>query len=427
MSPSWGGFILPNGSFRQYDVVFLECSAGGGQAPYTWQWSFGDGTNATATGVETPWDTENHSYDRVGTYTVVCNGTDSLGAHGSATMTIRVTTWPLIIVDLVIQPQGSVLQGNLVFLTADTYWGYGPVNYSWSGLPPGCSAPAAAEAYRILCAPTAGGVYNISVTVTDAVTHHVSRSYGVLAITPAFLGMPEPQAYWIVALVFLLAVTSEIVVRLARVVPPRSGGERSVASWGLPIAGGALGLASFLLPWMYLGTSGLPSGNPLATFRPIDVFMDNPSVGVPASRLAGIPFYPNSLWFALAPQIVGYLVFGAGCALVLLRRMQGSLIMLLGLAVAYWATPQDYGTMGVGAGWYVGLLAAFLALGGTYLWWPPRALAPSSTPSSESPAPPEPISGSPPQQGEDDADRRETSPDVTGGRGLARGPPPPKD
>ncbi len=397
VSPSWSGFILPNGSFRQHDVASLQCSESGAVAPITWEWSFGDGTNATVT-VTTVSVVENHTYEAVGAYNVTCRGTDSLGAHGSANMTIRVTAWPFVILDLAIEPQPSVLQGYIATFDVKTYWASGTVNYTWTGLPPGCAPPAPPVAgYLIVCAPTAGGTYNVSVAARDSATNYTARTYATLIVTPAFLGMPEGPGLEVVALVVLLAVVSEVLVRYTRVVPRPTEVRRFRRGWALATVGGAFGLLSLFLPWLYIEWMG-SLGGPVALIRPVDILANTPTAGVFAAMESARPTYPNFLWFVLAPQIVGYLIVVAGSLLALLRRMQGGFIMLLGLAVAALAIPaQAGGFWGLDAGWYLGLIAASLAAAGFYVWrppvgrWPPVTPVPMMTPSREAPreGPPE--------------------------------------
>lgn len=389
--------MLPNGSFRQYDVVFMECSENGAGLPVTWRWSFGDGTNATVT-VNSESVTENHTYENVGVYNVTCRGTDSLGAQGSANITIRVASWPLVITDLHVEPQPSVLQGYVATLEAVTSWGYGPENITWSGLPPGCTPPAPPEsAFLIVCTPTAGGTYNVSVAVWDPVTHHTARSYATLVVTPAVLGMPEGPGIEAVALVVLLAIVTEVLVRLTRVLPKPSDRRRYVVGWILAAAGGLLGLASFLIPWLYIPWGGSLGGPVYATFRPADILANAPATGVLPAMESSRPSYPNFLWFVIAPQIVGYLIFAAGAIMALLRRMQGGFVMLLGLVVAALAIPYDSGWFwGLDAGWYLGLIAAFVAAAGFYTWRPPADPWPSITPVPRIPAPQEPKEEGPP-------------------------------
>lgn len=388
VTTSLGGFVLPNGSFRQYDAISLGCSAAGAAGPITWQWSFGDGTNATET-VNTVWATENHSYAAVGLYEITCRGVDSLGAHGSANLTVRVTSWPLVIVDLLIQPAPSVLQGYIATLQAQTSWGYGPDTYTWAGLPPGCEPGPPPESSFITCAPTAGGTYNVSVAVTDPVTNHTARSHSTLVVIPAFLGMPEGPGIEVVALVVLLAIVSEILVRFTRIVSKPSDPRRFNIGWALAFAGGTLGLASFVLPWLFFQSSAGPGGPLTVTFRPVDIFANAPTAGVDPQFETARPSYPNFIWSVIAPQIVGYLIFAAGALLALLRRMQGGFVMVLGLVVAALAIPLDFaGFLELGTGWYVGLAAAFVAAAGFYAWRPPIGVWPPITPVPRRTAPP---------------------------------------
>ena len=63
--------------------IFFGGSASGGEAPYTYEWSFGDGSNAQGQYVQ-------HIYDTDGTYTATLTVTDNIGNVDDHTTTVTV-------------------------------------------------------------------------------------------------------------------------------------------------------------------------------------------------------------------------------------------------------------------------------------------------------------------------------------------------
>jgi len=65
-------------------AVAFTAAATGGTAPYSYSWSFGDGTSATGA-------SPTHTYSKVGPYTVTVTATDSNGATSSSTQQVTVS------------------------------------------------------------------------------------------------------------------------------------------------------------------------------------------------------------------------------------------------------------------------------------------------------------------------------------------------
>jgi PKD repeat protein len=74
----------PNVSGTVGQTVSFQGGVTGGTAPFTYAWSFGDGTSASTL-------TPTHSYASPGTYEVSLVATDANGNHGSATTTANIT------------------------------------------------------------------------------------------------------------------------------------------------------------------------------------------------------------------------------------------------------------------------------------------------------------------------------------------------
>jgi hypothetical protein len=326
----------------------------------TWNWSSSDRTNAPfhGTGISS---TFNHSFQAPGAYKVVCVVTDAFGATGSGNFSVAVSSWPVVGLSLVVWPFGSVLQGNTLQVRAETTWGYGPFNFTWTRLPRGCTSPGRSD-YRLLCTPDEAGSYNISVTVTDSTTGATALAYALVVVEPTFLGMPEPGGFGVVAAIALLALASEAITRLLLPVSVTQGSRRFDQTWFVSLTGGIVGLASLALPWLFLSRPG--SGDTMITggFVPYQVFLGKPSASLPSSMMGGYPFLPNSFWYVLGPAVVGFAIFGAGCLMALFRRLAASLLMLGGLVVVWFSGLSMQFGWGVSVGWAIGLVAMLVVV-----------------------------------------------------------------
>lgn len=67
------------------DMVAFTCAAAGGESPYTYSWTFGDG--ATGSGEST-----SHAYSSTGTMDVVCTVTDSFGTQATGPTAVTVSS-----------------------------------------------------------------------------------------------------------------------------------------------------------------------------------------------------------------------------------------------------------------------------------------------------------------------------------------------
>src|SRR5207237_568690 len=76
--------------------VSFTANASGDTAPYTFSWSFGDGTANVAGGTTNP-NTQSHTYNAKGTFTVKVNVTDANGAKQTASSVITIAPLPLAV------------------------------------------------------------------------------------------------------------------------------------------------------------------------------------------------------------------------------------------------------------------------------------------------------------------------------------------
>jgi hypothetical protein len=151
--------------------VTFNATASGGYAPYSFVWSFGDGTSpGTGPGVV-------HVYLTPGTFLAIVNVTDVYGEPGNASVTIVVAPPPLSAV--VSASPSSLPVGSATYLEANATGGTPPYFYAWTGLPLGC---VAGDYQSIRCVPTVPGGFTVTVTVTDSQSGH-STSIAALVVS----------------------------------------------------------------------------------------------------------------------------------------------------------------------------------------------------------------------------------------------------
>ncbi len=151
----------------------------GGTPAYTTTWKFGDGLSGTGTNLQ-------HTFGTAGTFTVRCWVNDSGG--GSRNATLRVVVDPaLVLVSFTgaFAPTAphTLDLGQSLAMTVVTSGGGTPLNYSYTGVPPGCLS---ADRPTIVCLPTTTGNYSVAVRVTDPVGGTISATLSV-TIDPALV------------------------------------------------------------------------------------------------------------------------------------------------------------------------------------------------------------------------------------------------
>jgi len=146
----------PTGGPIPFNVT-LSANGSSGVPPYTFVWSFGDGTPDASGAALT------HVYRFWGVFEANVTLTDSLGDTASGSVNVTVTPQPLV---LTAYPSTTtVAVGGAVTLVTSVTGGARPFTYAWTGLPPGCPTIGAEN---LSCQVTSAGVFNVSVTVTDS-------------------------------------------------------------------------------------------------------------------------------------------------------------------------------------------------------------------------------------------------------------------
>lgn len=125
--------------------------------PYSYAWSFGDGSpGATGSAVS-------HTYRWTGSFVVNLTVTDLYGAMGAASITVRAGP-PVLSASLGAVP-ARVSVGERTVLTVNVSGGVPPYAFAWSGLPQGCPT---LDVDVLSCQPVQSGTFQVSVTVTDS-------------------------------------------------------------------------------------------------------------------------------------------------------------------------------------------------------------------------------------------------------------------
>jgi hypothetical protein len=199
--------------------IEFTATAQGGAKPYTYAYSAtGLGCSFGSTGNNTC-GTAN-----AGTFTVTATVTDSTGTQ--ATASTSVTIHPDLVLESLTASPTSVPLGQSLAFTAVAQGGLSPYTFSWTSTGTGCTFGSAGN---VSCTPTASGTFQVSVTVTDQLSHTAMGSVTITVtsapgssgggdpLTSDVLGIPA--FYWI-AIVAAVAVAAVAAALLARRRPP---------------------------------------------------------------------------------------------------------------------------------------------------------------------------------------------------------------
>jgi PKD repeat protein len=170
----------PTSGFVPLNVNFSDLSSNG---PTSWSWSFGDGASSTA-------QNPSHTYNAAGVYTVSLTATNS---GGSDTLTrsgyIPVAPDPGSppVADFDGLPPSGTAPRTVDFTDLSSN---GPTSWSWDfGDGTGSSAQNPSHTY------TDPGVYNVSLTVSNAAGGDTQTLPGYITVDPSAGGPPFSDAF----------------------------------------------------------------------------------------------------------------------------------------------------------------------------------------------------------------------------------------
>src|SRR5207247_2613249 len=134
--------------------VSFTCSATGGAAPYSYDWTFGDGNAGSGPAV-------NHVYQSAGAMTVTCTATDSASASAAASKSVDVSPSPSVAAHA--NPSAAAPGTSLTFSAQATGGPGGFTDYAWS-----LGDGATGSGIQVAHAFAQPGSYQANVVVTDA-------------------------------------------------------------------------------------------------------------------------------------------------------------------------------------------------------------------------------------------------------------------
>jgi YVTN family beta-propeller protein len=122
-----------------------------------------------------------------GSFTIKVTVTNSYAATDSKTASLSVVLPPRPVILNYSATPASIYLGNLTNISVNASGGHGWLEYSFSGLPAGCSS---SNVTSIACTPTTTGTYTVEVTVTNAYLRTLSDNL-TLVIAPD----PHPSVH----------------------------------------------------------------------------------------------------------------------------------------------------------------------------------------------------------------------------------------
>jgi len=168
----------------------FTANVSGGTPPYSYSWSFGDGTTAST-------NPAYHTYSSAGTYTATVKVTDSEGNSASHSATITILS---PVSQLIVKASASPSYGYApltVYFAAYVSGGHPPYTYEWDfGDGYTSSSPDTFHTY------TKGGTYTATVKVTDSIGETGSASTTVTIVQEQTItikfeesGLPEGASW----------------------------------------------------------------------------------------------------------------------------------------------------------------------------------------------------------------------------------------
>jgi PKD repeat protein len=156
-------------------TVTFTSNVSGGVAPYTYAWSFGDGSAGASTRVAI------HTYAAPGTYSAWLNVTDALGITRGLPVTVQVVS------PLHAGASASATEGQsplTVSFGASPYGGMAPVTVHWTfGDGAGSSLPSPTHTY------VGVGNYTATVTAVDAYNDSATAWFNITVVAPLAIAL----------------------------------------------------------------------------------------------------------------------------------------------------------------------------------------------------------------------------------------------
>jgi chitodextrinase len=196
-------------------ATVASASVSGGVAPYTQNFSWGDGTYSGGS------TQAHHTYTKTGKYNVTFNETDFLGR--SVSVSANVTVNAALSVAPIVATPASPTAGTNVTLRAVASGGTPPYSYSWT-LGDGTTASTSS----VLHAYANSGNYTATVTVNDSTGAHATVNVTITVTAPPSPSSSSPFSLFSgTGLYLLLGIVVAVVVIAAVVVLVRGRGKRS--------------------------------------------------------------------------------------------------------------------------------------------------------------------------------------------------------
>ncbi len=323
--------------------VTLTCYATGGVPPFTYAWTFGDGTSGSG-------DPVTHTYTSAATRTAACTATDAVGEHATKTFTEVVHAPPSVVAAA---DASAVPVGATVTFTASVVGGTGNLTYLWD-FGDGTTGTGATVTH----AYGSPGNYTASVTVTDGVSGRNTADAGAVLVQGTSPGAFFGSAGGIALIVVVVAAAIVAVVLLVRrrnARRPRPGtGPVETASSSSVVAPSAPAVPppsvssppNAPAPLAAQGEEELPDfsdlAGPQAPATPAGTAPGAPPTWTPPGSPYVTPPYPAAPYAAprLRPRMSGL-------------EMAGFIVFLLGVLYMIGATA-------FGGSWVDDLIAAFI-------------------------------------------------------------------
>ena len=156
----------------------FTASASGGTSPFTFSWSFGDGSTGTGSLVT-------HTYSSAGSYTTALTVEDSSTPQQTATSQKEVSVTsppPSISATFTVSPSSAEV-GQSISFTASASGGAPPYSYSWS-----FGDGSAGTGLQVTYTYNSDGTYQVTLTVADSLGNTVT------GVSPVVIGTAPLQA-----------------------------------------------------------------------------------------------------------------------------------------------------------------------------------------------------------------------------------------